>query len=298
MLETAFDLTQSLAFVTGETGAIAGALADSQLLPDLPAVTYHADTQALSCSRLKPLLISPAHFRQNLRNPVQPTEAMQLGTVVHLAVLEPHHLGREVAVYPGIKESRAPEYKQFVRDNAGKILIDEPTYAAVRALATRILERRYKGRALGEFIAESRREATIYFTEPTTGIRLRVRFDILHPEISLDLKTTRQCTSAAFVRDAIDLHYDLQAFLYSAARALFEGTSTTRPFVFIAAETDAPHTVSLVTAGQSFLENGGRKLQRCLTLVAACKQTGLWPCADEDGTAEVTLWQAYDRTGI
>jgi len=28
MLETAFNLTQTLAFVTGETGAIAGALAD------------------------------------------------------------------------------------------------------------------------------------------------------------------------------------------------------------------------------------------------------------------------------
>jgi hypothetical protein len=32
------------------------------LIPDQPAAQYHADRAVLSCSMLKPLRVSPAHF--------------------------------------------------------------------------------------------------------------------------------------------------------------------------------------------------------------------------------------------
>jgi hypothetical protein len=298
MEQTIFTTAQALAFLEGSDNHQPGKMAASVLIPDQPAAQYHADRAVLSCSMLKPLLVSPAHFQVAMRQYTPPSEAMQLGTAVHLMVLEPHHFARDVAVFPGIKDGRDGAYKQWATDNADRILIDEPTLRTIRTMATRIQERPYKGRALGDFLAESLREVSIYFTEPTTGVRLRVRLDALHPDLSLDLKTTRHQFAGAFIRDAVDLHYDLQAFLYSAARALWEGSTKPAPFVFAAIETDAPHSVSVVTAGETFLHNGAAKLQRCLSLYAACRQTEHWPATDEDVVAEIQPWQAFERKGI
>lgn len=114
--------------------------------------------------------------------------------------------------------------------------MDEPTFAAARRLAAKVSERRRKGRPLGRFIEEAICEATIYFTEPVTGLRLRIRLDAYHPDISFDLKTTRHATPSAFARDAVELGYDLQAFVHGLGRRLYEGGKTA-PFVFITAET-------------------------------------------------------------
>ncbi len=77
----------------------AGQAGDSVLIRDMPAHEYHADRDALSCSLLKPLLISPAHF------PAAPlahktfSDAMDFGTLVHLLVLQPREVANEVAVF-------------------------------------------------------------------------------------------------------------------------------------------------------------------------------------------------------
>jgi hypothetical protein len=44
-------------------------------------------------------------------------------------------------------------------------------------------------------------ECSVCFTEPVTGLRLRVRFDAYHPDFSFDLKTTRHATASAFARE-------------------------------------------------------------------------------------------------
>lgn len=108
----------------------------------------------------------------------------------------------------------------------------------------------------------------IYFTEPVTGLRLRIRLDAYHPDISFDLKTTRHAKPEAFARDAVDLGYDLQAFMYSLGRWPCEGTLLA-PFVFIAADTSEPHSIGNFDAGATFLENGAAKLQSCLATFKA-----------------------------
>jgi hypothetical protein len=122
---------------------------------------------------------------------------------------------------------------------------------------------------------------------------LRVRFDAYHPDISFDLKTTRRGDTAGFIADAVDLHYDLQAYMYSAARRAFEGATTTAPFVFISAETGAPHSVCTHRAGETFLENGAAKLQECLATYQACTMVDHWPDLSCHTTLEIAHWQQF-----
>lgn len=246
-----------------ESDAIAGAEADSLFLHDLPADAYHADRDALSCSLLKPLLTSPAHFRAGLVAPPKNSPAKEFGSLVHLLLLQPHLASQELAVYPGIANSRDLDFKAFLACNTHRLAVDEPTFAEARRLANKVSETAYKGRPLGEFIEESMREVSIYFTEPVTGLRLRIRPDAYHPEITFDLKTTRQSTPEAFARDAVEFGYDLQAFMYGLGRRLYEGAQAV-PFVFIAAETAQPHSIGVFEAGSTFLENGAAKFQACV----------------------------------
>ena len=285
-----------------ESEGVQGAEADSVLFRHMPADIYHSDRDALSCSLLKPLLLSPAHFQVALTAAPKPSIAKDFGSLVHLLLLEPHLAASELAVYPGIGSARDPGFKAFLAANSHRLAVDEPTFAAAHRLAGKVSETRYRGRPLGRFVEESMCEATIYFTEPTTGLRLRIRMDAYHPDISFDLKTTRHATPSAFARDAIDFGYDLQAFMYGLGRQLFEGRPTA-PFVFIAAETAPPYSVGTFEAGASFIENGAAKLQACLTAFLACSATGYWPDLSGNTTLEITPWQQFSaqqdwRTGL
>lgn len=271
---------------------IGGAQADSLLFRELPADMYHADRDALSCSLLKPLLLSPAHFQAALVAAPRNSPAKDFGSLVHLLLLQPQLVSAELAVYPGIGTSRDPDFRAFLARNAYRLAVDEPTFAEAMRLADKVSETTYKGRPLGRFVEESMCEASIYFTEPATGLRLRIRLDAYHPDISFDLKTTRHATPAGFSRDAVELGYDLQAFMYGLGRRLYEGAQTA-PFVFIAAETGPPHSIGTFEAGTTFLENGAAKFQSCLTTFKACTETRYWPDLSCNTTLEITPWQQF-----
>lgn len=97
----------------------------------------------------------------------------------------------------------------------------------------------------------------------------------------------------AFAASAVELGYDMQAFMYSVARCLYEGQSP-KPFVFIAAETASPHSVSVLTASQRFLENGARKFKSCITAFSACTAVDHWPDLGCEADLDIEPWQQFD----
>lgn len=286
--------------ITGSHDAsyIGGAEAESILFFDYPAEEYHSDSSALSCSRLKPMLTSPAHFLLAAIEPARDSQAMIFGTLVHQLLLEPAVSVSGVAVFPGAACARDKDWKSFrlSASEHGRVAIDEPTFAAAIQLADKVRSTRYRGRALGRFIEEAQCEVTIYFTEPATQLRVRTRLDAMHPDISFDLKTTRHGSAPAFSRSALDLHYDMQAALYSIARRCVEG-GPSKPFVFIAADSSAPHSVSTFDCGDSFLENGVAKLKWALANYKACADCEVWPDQGGHHLLEIAPWQRFGRDG-
>jgi hypothetical protein len=302
-MDTFIPLEQSLALLSSATGQTVeqprpGYAPDSLLYKSLPAHIYHADRDALSCSLMKPLLVSPAHFQAGLASCEKPSPAKTFGSILHLLLLQPELAGQELAVYPGVAEARSKPFADFAALNSDKLVADEPTFANARRLAQKVAETKYMGRPLARFIEESIPEATIYFTEPTTGLRMRIRIDLYHPEITFDLKTTRHAGSCSFARDAVDMDYDLQAFMYSLGRCLYDGTEAPKPFVFIAAENSDPYSVSTLKAGPAFMGNGSTKFQACAASFKACTATNYWPDLSCDGELEIEHWQQYnDKAG-
>lgn len=268
-----------------------GARGESSQVLGLPNWLYHAERDRQSCSMLKHLLVSPAHYQnQFFTNPPR-SAALDFGSLIHTLVLQPHLFHLDYAIWPDGIRPTSRDGKHFAALHKGKSLLTEIEFHQARQLADRILHRTFRGRAFGRYLEEGRPEATLFYTDPDAGVPCRVRHDLWHPDFIFDLKTTRHAQSRRFAHAAVELHYDLQAYMYSYADSLYAGRDALLPFVFICAENTPPYSVSALTAGPSFVENGREKYVKVLTTYAGCAQVDYWPDAGVEEEIEIEPWQ-------
>ncbi len=276
--------------MTMKTTKLAGALADSWKVLNLPAHEYHSDIDIQSCSLLKAMLVSPAHYKAQFFENRSSSKAKDFGTLIHTLVLEPQAFAARYAVYQGVMDGRDAKFKAFSEAHPLQTIIDDVSLQAARRMADKILERRFRGRPFGDYLAEGEKEVTIYYADPATGVRCRVRIDLLHPEFVFDLKTALSVVQSEWLRQALRLDYDLQSYMYSLAECLWSGRQSPLPFAFIVGENTSPHSVSAFTAGESFLTKGGRKYQEAIGAYAACSKVNHWPDLGEEATLELEHW--------
>jgi hypothetical protein len=257
----------------------------------LPASEYHAQVDVLSCSMLKAMLVSPAHFIHQLLAPHGRSEAKDRGTLLHALVLEPHTMSGVAAVFPG--ELSTKEGREFRAANPDRICIELTEYIRLQRAADAVRAAAFRGRSFDAYLSEGRTEASIYYTDPSVGLACRTRHDLFHPNFCFDIKSSRHATPALFRSDALAMHYDLQAYMYSLARCQFEGTSKPKPFVFVQVESTAPYSVHFAVASESFMENGQRKYNAALSAMKACQAADHWPAPGGEAELDVTPWEAF-----
>jgi len=239
---------------------------------------YHAHP-ALGSSRLRELLKSPAHFRANLR---RETEALQLGSLVHTLVLEPHAFPERYLVVPRIdgrtKEGKAA--KAALADDP-RIAVDGETMAEASACATSIMSHR-----VYQQIRDAQVEHTVFWTDKETGIECKARFDVLGP-LLVDLKTTRDASPKGFQRAIATYGYHIQAAHYMAG-AVANGMEP-RGFLFACVETSAPYLAAGYLLGNPTLEQGERERREALLTYAQCLREDRWPGYNDDRIEVIDL---------
>ncbi len=250
---------------------------------------YHADLDIPSSSMLKTILVSPAHLLADLTRR-RHSKAMDWGTALHALVLEPASAMDVIAICPD--PMTTARGKAFTAANEDRVVLSMTEWLELQVAARTVLDTVFRGRPFYRFVEEGKVEHSIYYTDPTTGIRCRTRPDLFHPEFTFDIKSTRYNSASSFQRDAVDLHYDLQAFMYSYARVQLEGEATqSKPFVFVPVESQSPHTVYFRPAGENFLANGARKYVKALSLYAACSKVDHWPTKSAELEMDLLPWQ-------
>lgn len=237
---------------------------------DIPCDEYHQLPDSVSCSGLKHILRSPAHFRAYLEQ--DDDGKPNIGTALHCAVLEPEAFEKTYTVYKGARRGKA--YDAFVEENVGKIILTEIEWIKVHGMLKALMS--HAQFPLWKALQSAQREMSVFWTDEETGIQCRVRFDALPaPFATFDLKTTTDARPEHFIRQAVRLDYDLQAAMYTEAARRFVGELI--PFVFVAVEEETPHGVWLMPAGQSMIDNGWKKFRKALSIYKTCRETGQWP---------------------
>lgn len=260
---------------------------------------------AVNNSSLTPLTRSPAHYRMAQENPIVPSDAMRLGTLVHAGRLEPAALQERYAAMPDFasmvrtkdgdvpKNPRATnEYKEleaeFESANADKEII---TLEQLNKMMGIVASLNGSPRAL-EYLCGGTYELSITWDDAATGLRCKARLDHWDAEHlrATDLKTCRDALQ--FEKQIANLHYDRQAAFYmDGLTALgFEP----REFCIVAVETEPPYGVRSAPVGDRTLADGRRKYRKALRALANAKQSDNWPSYGNPISWDKPSWDFVD----
>ena len=211
---------------------------------------------------------------------------MNLGTYVHTAILEPHLLEEECAVYTG-KVKRGREWEEFEEKNKGKTIIT----ASQKRVADKMLNV-YNSSVvlLGKHPNEKEVKVSSFYTggvaeETLTttldGMPIKVRFDYRKEFDSFgsinDVKTTyadiKWARKEEIEKVCRDWMYDLSAALYVDAVEKVTGKPHDFYFTFLST---SDYGVRIVKASEQFLSEGRRKYKEAIALIQEGERTGEW----------------------
>jgi hypothetical protein len=249
------------------------------IVDGLSAEAYHADVTSISSSGLRALLNPgcPAQFKYDREHPQAPKREFDMGNAVHAEVLGEGH---------DIVEIDFPDYKkkdaQVERDAAyaaGKVPLLPKERMQVDAMAKAIREHPLAGPlfAPGSGIPER----SIYWTDPATGVRCRVRPDWLKqlPGMTLcvDLKTIRDAAPDTISRAIRDHNYHQQDPMYidgiEAAGLAPDGCR----FIFVFVSKIAPYLITVRELTDQDRDIGRARNERALRIYAECTANDEWP---------------------
>ncbi len=243
----------------------------------------------LSNSGLKAMRKSPWHYRTRHELPrpewlqalgEEPVAALVAGTLCHCATLEPAEFDRRYVVGPAINKN-TNTWKEFVRANASRQVIDPQQYAVAYAQAASLRA----VPAVAEILDGGECETSAYWIDRATGVLCRCRPDCMNatfgtPEapavMLLDVKTTQDASRAA-VRNTIARYgYHHQAEWYSRGIAQATGLPVAG-FIFAFVETVYPFACSVYEIEPEAYETARRENRETLEQFARCQREGVWP---------------------
>lgn len=254
----------------------------------MTAAEYHAHP-AIGASMLETFRDSRRKFHAlyvaKTMTPSAPTPAMQLGTLVHMKLLEPERFNEAVAEpFPSV----APDGKKWLRregsdhqrwwqeeidKRAGMIACDEQTLDLIDAIAAAV---RGNSRASWLLSQQGEPEFPIFWTDPDTGLQCKIMVDWF-AAIKLDLKTACDPSPQAYASALVRLGYHRKLAHYKCGLSHFCGDET--EFVHVAIGTSAPHCVACYEVDDRDRQGfnlGAAQRRRTLYELAECYRTDDW----------------------
>lgn len=286
---------------------------------DLPEDIYHALPYA-SASRLnRAAAYSWAHVKHDMDNPLEPTPAMQKGTAVHMATLEPELFDVRYDVAgpcEGTTAKGAPcKYGGSVRiggkwycgthakqqnghapDNVE--VLSQAFYDDVIGMRDSLLTHPRLGRL---FDAPGRAELSIIWDETLPSgavVRCKARLDreIELPSaghVLVDIKSTNDARAHAFQRTMVERGYYRQASMYR--RALAAHDLPPAHLVFAAVESSAPYAARGYRLEDDAAVQGHNEITDLLEGWHQCQESGIWPgYADDVEALTLPNWKWYE----
>lgn len=237
---------------------------------------YHADRKYKSSSVLKTALKSlDEYYKQYIlgeRKPMNNQGALDEGTLVHTALLEPELYEASFSLFDGWKKM-GKEYDKFmdaIQPGDSRIVISPPQKHRIEKLVK--LAKAHP--TYMNFLSGGEAEQTI--CGMLHDIPIKVRFDYINVErgFIFDVKTTGYSGDVeVFKLTTKDLSYDLSAALYLSMAEIHYG----KPFDFyfgVLSKRDETANVYKLSK-KTRLEGARKVVDACLKLKRA-QETGIW----------------------
>jgi exodeoxyribonuclease VIII len=278
----------------------------------LPGMTndQHHDGSAATSSFLKKILRSPAHALI----PTESSPALEFGTMLHTAVLEPDEFEHNYMVAQECTAIKKSDKKKCT--NAGVMIAasDGEWKCGVHSKG----QHWHKGYANVETIDPADRDKCLFMRDSIlnnpaardvmmaedaikevsgevqleSGIILRIRPDIRVKSMGIipDLKSTRDVRHDPFVKQCCNLGYHISAAMYRDVAEMIDGHDTYPTFWWIACEKEPPYACVVWECPADAMELGQMRYQEAIETYQKCLAEDSWDCYAPAGILEFPGW--------
>lgn len=231
---------------------------------------------AISRSELFKISESPEKFKYYREHPEEPTPALVFGQLFHAMALQPKTVAEQFAVAPNAdrrtKEGKK-EWLEFQEMSKGRTVVTEDMIEQATAMCEALNRNEFVKKLL-----KGEKEKPFFWVDELTNEECKCRTDVLTEVgenlIIVDLKSTDNAETEAFMRSAIKYGYDLQSAMYS--EGVKANTGREPLFVFIAIEKKPPYAINILQADKLLVRRGYDLFREYLGIYHDCKVTDNW----------------------
>ena len=213
----------------------------SGYISNMPDDYYHSTEGFISKSSLSSLKASPFRFFTGVK--FKQTKAMEIGTAIHCALLEPEKFAATYRLDPDLTDKRLKSYKDAVKELQGFNFFIGQDAKNINGMMDAVLE---NDAARDLLHSDGVSELSGFHVDSETGIKLRHRFDRLTADgCGVDVKKTQSVRPEELSKTIDKYGYAMQDALYSDAYEAITGRKLNQ-FYFIFVEESYPHEVAVV----------------------------------------------------
>ncbi len=237
---------------------------------------YHAGA-GLSFSGLKQFRKTPAHYIAYRMRDDEETSSQRLGTLAHMAILEPQRFATAVIRNDLNRNTNAFKDAAAAAETVGAILCKTSEYEAVSRMRDGVL----KNPIVQKLLAGGRAEQSLRWRDPETGVLLKCRPDYLRPDgVVVDVKTFDDLSQSNLERQIAKMSYDWQSHFYlmGVRQALKVETNI---FAHLFVDTKA-FVARVVVLDDASLELAAREITPLIASYAECLKANRWPGYPEE----------------
>ena len=215
-------------------------------------------------------------MRFRAETPLEETEQMLLGTLIHAMVLEPEEVPRRfVRAEDADRRTKVGKeaWAKLLEQAGDRRLIQSGTWD----LAVRVTESVCTDLASFMLIEQCRSgmiEVPLFWE--SNGVSCKGRPDaVLSDGTIVDLKTTSDCDPKKYRNELFRRYYHTQAAFYR--RGLMSNGGGWRSHIIVAVETTAPYAVGVYRLGSQVVDSADLKIREWLDVYRECVATDRWP---------------------
>lgn len=228
---------------------------------------------AVNWSSLSHMEDSPLHYRYHRDHGSPETPQKALGRYVHAAVLAPHTLDRDFAIWTeGRRAGKA--FDAFAAANEGKTIFRQCDIDDMQP----IIDALRNHPDVADLVSNGECEQPImwYDIESEADCKGRPDLKIRSRRIVADLKTARSIDVRRFGHDVQRYGYHKQLSFYADGIAASEGW-TPAEHLLIVVESNPPHDVAVFPLSESTIAVGREAVRGLLTQLRECHHNNRWP---------------------
>jgi hypothetical protein len=226
-------------------------------------------------SALREIEAAPLKYKLAKQAPREATDAMDLGTVAHIATTQPESLKERVAVWAeGVRRGKAWEQFESLAKHDGKIILRAEDYERALSMAHAVRSSPQAKPYLVGGVAEQPMQWEL--KDPVLGFVTKCKGipDYETDTHIVDLKFVRSSAIEAFGRQMFDSRAHAQLAFYRAGRRVLSGV--TKQCVLIACENTGSNIVQVYRLTEEQLTQGEGLFSAWLATLHQCKQTNVW----------------------